>query len=376
MKQLDLGDLGVFARVYRSTAGLVRTTLARLGVPGAAVDDATQDVFIVAYRRRAEFAADRAFEPWLVGIARRIAFRYRRTSARGQRKLAALEWASPAAEITPPAAAIDARRFLEQFLGELRAERREVFVLGELYGLTGPEIADRLGIPVDTAYTRLRAARRQLEQTLLAAPADDPPPRALHGGWLLLAPRLGEPSAPTLGGGLLAAILRVRVAAALLALAAVAAVPVLITPPAPAPAVAARAPSSGAPPSRPAAAVLELAPPPDSRFEALLAADPPVPAVPRAAPPVATAPADPLGAAALAAALESLEADPAAALVRLDRHARDFPASALAQARDLARVRALCRLDRVDDARIEAARLVSAGDLVRDALAGTCAAEQ
>lgn len=374
MKQLDLGDLGVFARVYRSTAGLVRTTLARLGVPGAAVDDATQDVFIVAYRRRAEFTADRPFEPWVVGIARRIAFRYRRSNARGQRKLAALQWASPAEEVAPPAAAIDARRFLEQFLGELRVERREVFVLGELYGLTGPEIAGRLGIPVDTAYTRLRAARKQLEQTLLAAPAEDPPPRALHGAWLLLAPRLADPSAPALGGGFFVAILRVRVAAALLALAAVAAVPVVLATP-PAPAVAARAPSPGASPSRRAPAI-ELTPPPHSRLEALLAADPPVPARPRAAPPVATTPVDPLGAAALAAAVETLVADPAAALVRLDQHARDFPASALAQARGLARVRALCHLARIDDARIEAARMVSANDLVRDALAGTCAAEK
>jgi hypothetical protein len=173
---------------------------------------------------------------------------------------------------------------------------------------------------------------------------------------------------------MLAAILRVRVAAALLGLAAVAAVPVFAT--RPAPAVAAPAPSPRAPPSPRATARTELAPPPNSRLEALLAADPPVPVRPRAAPLVPTTPADPLGAAALAAALEGLAADPAAALVRLDHHARDYPDSALAQARGLARVRALCRLARIDDARVEAARLLRADELVRHALAGTCAAEQ
>ena len=250
MKQLDLGDLGAFARVYRSTAGLVRGTLARLGVRDAALDDATQDVFVVAYRRRGEFDADRPLEPWLVGIARRIAFRYRRSSARGQRKLAALQWTSPVHVPDRSAATIDARRFLEQFLGELREERREVFVLGELYGLTGPEIAGRLGIPVDTAYTRLRAARKQLEQTLLAGPTEEPSPVALHSGWALLMPRLGDSASGV--GWLLAAVLRNKVAAALLVGVTAVAVPVLATSPAPEDAAAGPSPASRRHGSRPA----------------------------------------------------------------------------------------------------------------------------
>lgn len=373
MKPLDLGDLGAFAHVYRSTAGLVRGILARVGVRDAAIDDAIQDVFVVAYRRRAEFDPERPLEPWLVGIARRIGFRYRRSSARGQRKLAALQWASVDADADHPAGLLDARRFLEQFLATLKEDRRAVFVLSELHGLTGPEIAARLQIPLDTAYTRLRAARRELERALLVA-SDDPPPSpvALHSGWLLLLPRLGEPAAPGVGGWLLATVVRGRVAVGLLALTAIVAAPVLATAPAPVtatvkpvvtrsaarPVRAAAQPTSLAPPASPASLA---PPPPNSRLEQTLAGAPTLPAAPR----------DRLGAADLARALEVLADDPTTALVRLDRHARSFPDSALARERGLARVRALCSLGRAAEASAQAATLADAGR-IGAALADTC----
>ena len=362
----DLGDLAAFGRLYRDTAGLVRRSLARLGVIDAALDDATQDVFITAYRRRDEFDSDRPIEPWLLGIARRVAFRYRRTAARGRRKLAALQHVGEAPR-EQLAAHVEARRFLAQFLEELRDERREVFVLGELYGLTGPEIAARLKIPVDTAYTRLRAGRRQLELALLRS-ADDEPAHAgaaLQRGWLLLAPRLGEPSG---AGWLLLALGKAKLA---LGLAAVAATVTFIVlprdPPAPPPVLAARSttPSPPAPTQPPRAPQLpaEAAP---------VAVTPPTPT--RSPAPARPAAPDPLGATRLTAALALLQAgDPAGALAEADRHARDYPGSPLAEARTLTRVRALCALGRDEQARGEAKQLDRAGP-VGEALAGTCAA--
>lgn len=365
----DLGDLAGFGRLYRESAGLVRGMLSRLGVHRAVLDDATQDVFVVAYRRRAEFDRDRPIEPWLVGIARRVAFRYRRGAARGQRKLAALAQVGEAPPGDHLAAQIEARRFLEHFIRELREERREVFVLGELYGLTGPEIAARLQIPVDTAYTRLRATRRQLEQALLTTAVEDPPPTgvALHRGWLLLAPRLGESNGwiPLALGKAKLALVGVTVVTAALAVA-----PSVHRPPAPprAEEPASRAPARIA--TRPPSAdIVPLTPPPASRFEALLTASP---ATSRALRP---APRDPLGASLLTAALESLGAgDSAIALAKLEQHAREFPTSPLAEARAITRIRALCQLGNLALAREEAALLRSEG-LAHDVLAGTCAVD-
>jgi RNA polymerase sigma factor (sigma-70 family) len=362
----DLGDLAGFGRLYRQTAGLVRSALPRLGVRDAAIDDATQDVYVVAYRRRAEFDSARPIEPWLLGIARRVAFRYRRSAARGQRKLAALTHVRESPQTEPLAAHLEARRFLERFLGELREERRAVFVLGELYGLTGPEIAARLRIPVDTAYTRLRATRRQLEQALLRRADADPPPSdaAVQRAWLLLLPRLGD-SAPT--GWLLLALGKAKLALAGTAVLAAVVIAPRLAPEPPAP-PSAPAPIVAAAPA-PAPTIEPLAPPPASRLEALLAPPAPPPRIPRPAPP------DPLGAALLGAALEHLAADdPAAALTSLDRHAREFPTSPLAEARAVARVRARCQQGDLPRARQEAAALERDG-LARAALAGTCVAD-
>jgi RNA polymerase sigma-70 factor (ECF subfamily) len=48
---------------------------------------------------------------------------------------------------------------LQRLLAEMDDERREVFVLYEIEGLTGQEIAKHLGIPIGTVSSRLRRAR-------------------------------------------------------------------------------------------------------------------------------------------------------------------------------------------------------------------------
>ncbi len=377
----DLGDLTAFARVYRDTAGPVRRALARLGVHEAALDDATQDVFIVAYRHRDDFDPERPIVPWLLGIARRVASRYRRSNARGQRKLAALRLV-PDPPSEQLAAHVEARRFLGQFLEELRDERREVFVLGELYGLTGPEIAARLQIPVDTAYTRLRAGRRQLELALLrdadadhAEPANHTDHAVLQRGWLLLAPQLG--GAPG-GGWILLALGKAKLALGAATVIAGVTIAAVVMP------RLADRPATMAPIVEPTTAIVSTKP------ASVVPAAPVVPVVPvmSAAPVVPTtatpsratrspaikAEPDPLGATRLAAALTRLQAgDAAGALAETETHAREHPNSPLTEARTLTRVRALCALGQVQQARADASTLNVQGP-AGAALATTCAA--
>lgn len=383
-------DLAAFGRLYRETFGLVRAMLTRLGVPEAALDDATQDVYVVIHRHRARFDAGRPIEPWLVGISRRVAFRYRRGHARGQRAHAELAWAN--VETASPSASgrIEARQFLERFLGELGEERRQVFLLGELYGMTGPEISQHLEIPVDTAYTRLRAARLQLERALLAAAPAEPAPESgvMQRGWVLLLPRLLETHAPASGGWLLTALSKAQATIGVLVVTVVAVV-VVVASPASSGDLATAAPASVPRHARAANEVPTLAiaapavslppPPPNSRFQALLVTrSAPAPASPPA--PVPADPRargrDPLGAALMTTAVEALTAgDPATALALVEQHAREYPDSALEQTRPLTRIRALCQLGRAREAQGEAA-LLRAQDpaLAQDALAGTCAA--
>jgi RNA polymerase sigma-70 factor (ECF subfamily) len=57
----------------------------------------------------------------------------------------------------------DELRLLWRLLGELDPLKREVFVLAELEEMTAPEIAEAIGIPLNTAYSRLRVARQEFE---------------------------------------------------------------------------------------------------------------------------------------------------------------------------------------------------------------------
>jgi RNA polymerase sigma-70 factor (ECF subfamily) len=59
-----------------------------------------------------------------------------------------------------------AARFIRSFVNALDDRKREVFVACLLEQLSVPEVAEALGIPVNTAYTRLRAARLEFQRAL------------------------------------------------------------------------------------------------------------------------------------------------------------------------------------------------------------------
>jgi RNA polymerase sigma-70 factor (ECF subfamily) len=55
------------------------------------------------------------------------------------------------------------RELLARLLSKLDEPKREVFALVELEEMTAPEVAAALGIPLNTVYTRLRAARQAFD---------------------------------------------------------------------------------------------------------------------------------------------------------------------------------------------------------------------
>jgi RNA polymerase sigma-70 factor (ECF subfamily) len=60
---------------------------------------------------------------------------------------------------------------LWRLLGELDLPKREVLVLAELEEMTVPEIAEAVGIPLNTAYSRLRTARLEFNEAFGRAAA-------------------------------------------------------------------------------------------------------------------------------------------------------------------------------------------------------------
>lgn len=148
------------ATVFREHGPFVHRVLGRLGVHSADVDDAFQEVFVVVHRRLPDFDPDASVRPWVYGICVRVANRYRRR--RGASREVASEEASEPIHPTTPIDSItakQAREVLNVILDEIDHDKRVVYVLHELEELSIPEVAQSLGCPVPTAYSRLRAAR-------------------------------------------------------------------------------------------------------------------------------------------------------------------------------------------------------------------------
>ena len=162
--ELDAGLARAFVPVYRAHFGFVWRILRRLGVPNDQLDDAAQDVFIVLHRRLAGLAPEVSLRSWLFGTARRVAADLRRGQHRRERRLQAL--ADVAHEAPRPGAQAEAVDFVRRFLDRLDPDRRMIFVLADLEGLTAPEIAEALEVKLNTVYSRLRSARAEFERAV------------------------------------------------------------------------------------------------------------------------------------------------------------------------------------------------------------------
>ncbi len=158
-----LGSNDELDRAYKEHFAFVWRSLARLGVPAAALDDATQDVFIVALRRASEFGQRSSYRTWLFGIAANVAREQRRGAQRAQQHEPLEEALSSRASGAPnpleQASNAQALRFVEGFLATLEDAQREVFILAELEQMPSPEIAEAVGAKLNTVYSRLRLAR-------------------------------------------------------------------------------------------------------------------------------------------------------------------------------------------------------------------------
>jgi RNA polymerase sigma-70 factor (ECF subfamily) len=158
--------------LYEEHFDFVWRSLRRLGVPVSGLDDAAQEVFLVAFRRASDFEGRSTLKTWLFGIAWNVARRASRTHPRHEEPLSDHE-PSVATNQEESASRAEAVRTLYQVLNELDSEKRAVFVMAELEELTAPEIAEITGAPLNTVYSRLRAARADFDTALRRRRARD-----------------------------------------------------------------------------------------------------------------------------------------------------------------------------------------------------------
>jgi RNA polymerase sigma-70 factor (ECF subfamily) len=164
----NLDALGVLFERYEPA---LRRYLGRLGIARSDADDLVQATFLDVVRASARFDPQYSARSWLFGIASMIVRRHRRSVVRAAARVATwigLQRGQPSATLTP-ADAFENDRALRAFaraFERLAPKKREVFVLVTLEGLSGEEAAAALGIPVNTVWTRLHHARRELRVAL------------------------------------------------------------------------------------------------------------------------------------------------------------------------------------------------------------------
>jgi RNA polymerase sigma-70 factor (ECF subfamily) len=159
-----------FRKMFEAQLPWVLTTLRRLGVPPRDLSDVAQEVFVTVHGLLDDYDDSRPVRPWLFTIAYRIA---RRHNALARHKREVADGADVEAQLADATPLADARIESEQTKAAVRASlerielsRRSVLILCDLEGLSVPDAASTLGIPLNTAYSRLRRAREELTAAL------------------------------------------------------------------------------------------------------------------------------------------------------------------------------------------------------------------
>jgi len=125
------------------------------------VEDLAHEVFLAVHGELHRYDPARPIRPWLFAFCFRLASHYRRKAWREVVD-------GKAVEIEDRAEGADAlvdqerqRNLVLLALDDIELDRRAVFVLHELDGVTCEQIARSLAIPVGTVYSRLRVARQE-----------------------------------------------------------------------------------------------------------------------------------------------------------------------------------------------------------------------
>jgi len=157
------------ACLYRDNKSYVYQALLRYGVPTRDCADLVHEVFIVVARNLETYRREGLITTWLHGIARRVAAAYRR-KAQTRREVLTDAPLYAARSLDCPfecLARVQARRWVAQILDGMSPEQRTAYQLFEVHGMTGQEIADHLGVPLQTVFSRLRRARAVYDRHVL-----------------------------------------------------------------------------------------------------------------------------------------------------------------------------------------------------------------
>jgi RNA polymerase sigma-70 factor (ECF subfamily) len=156
---LDFGEL------FREHAPYAWRLLRRLGVADSDAKDVCQEVFVIVHAKLDRIPSRASARAYIYGVSVRAASDYRRLARVRHERLT--DDVPDGLDPFSPDKALDDRRaaaYLHEVLSRMADPKREVFVLYELEELSMNEIVEIVGCPLQTAYSRLHAARLEVKQ--------------------------------------------------------------------------------------------------------------------------------------------------------------------------------------------------------------------
>ncbi len=167
VRRLSEGDRDAMSSLYDRYASVLLAVAYRILGDRESAEDLVHDVFLEAWKKASEYDPARAsVRTWLILRTRSRALD--RVVSAPRKRTISIEDESvpePVAVMTGLEGRGDADR-VQEALGGLSAEQRQVLELTFYRGLTAADIAKEIGIPVGTVKSRLRAGLSGLRVAL------------------------------------------------------------------------------------------------------------------------------------------------------------------------------------------------------------------
>jgi RNA polymerase sigma-70 factor (ECF subfamily) len=161
------GDREAFTSLVLRHGDRLYATAHRILRDSGGAEDAVQQAFLIAWRELPRLREESRFESWLYRLLVNACYAGIRQTWRWQPGLRLI--GEEGLPVTEDAQLSVARRDeLERAFRRLSGEQRAVLVMHHYLGLSGAEIADRLGLSPGTVRSRLHYARQHMRAAIEA----------------------------------------------------------------------------------------------------------------------------------------------------------------------------------------------------------------
>jgi RNA polymerase sigma-70 factor (ECF subfamily) len=178
VEQAQRGDREAFAILARSHGDRLMAIAQRILRDVGRAEDAVQQTLVIAWRELPGLRDPDRFDAWIQRLLVNASYAEARRSRDWNANVRILPVDGPAGP--DETLSLEVHDRIERGFRRLAPDQRAILVFTHYLGLTPTEIAERLGIPVGTANSRLHYAHRAMRAAIEA----DERPAAMGGGQL------------------------------------------------------------------------------------------------------------------------------------------------------------------------------------------------